>query len=132
MKRVLLALLLVSLAAPAFAQTVSTTQMQLANSQVFLTRLQYTLAQEAVVVKAEALATVCHTLRSAFASTVLATSRQSAADNAATIVGGTNVLAGSIIANVDPAKVDSTVTDAALFAQLATQWNALAKCDTGA
>lgn len=129
---VVLAVAFLILTEPAFAQNVSTTQMQLANSQTFITRIQYSLAQEAVVVKAEALATACHTLRSAFATVVLTTSRQAAADNAATIVGGTNVIAGTIIANADPAKVDSTITDASLFAQIAAQWNALSKCDTGA
>lgn len=131
MKRLLLALAFVLCAIPAFAQNVSTTQMQLASSQVFITRIQYSLVQQAIVVKAEALNTICHAQRSAFASQVLASSRQAAADNAAAIVGGANVVAATIIPNADQAKVDSTVTDASIFSQLSAQWNALSKCDTG-
>lgn len=112
---------------PAFAQNVSTTQMQL-NNQRFQDRIAYLLSQQAIVVKAEALATTCHTKRSLFADSIISAPQATAQITLTMISGSTNVVNTVIAVN---GTFDSSASDAALLAQVATLWNALSKCDTG-
>lgn len=111
-------------------QPESLTQMGLAQSTQFRTRLVYVLLQEARVVKAEPLATACHYQRSTYANGVLANAPQAAADAAPLVVGGVNLI-GTVVANPAAALVDSSATDAAILSQVATFWNVLSRCDTG-
>ncbi len=126
--RAFLILILLTIAWPVLAQNTSTTQMQLVNSTTFINRLQYLLTQQAVVVKAEALNTVCHTKRSLFADQIIASPIETARASSVMIAGSTNVIGTVIIAN---GVADSSASDAALLSQVATLWNALSKCDTG-
>lgn len=128
--RFLLAFILAfTFAAPAFAVDESATQMALVQSPPFLLRVQYLLVQQARVVKAEALNTTCHVKRSAFADTVFTTIQQTTIVMATAIVGGVNVI--GTVSGTAPTAV-SSATDAALLSQIATYWNAVSGCDTGA
>lgn len=131
MKRILFTLVFVLAAVPVFAQNTSTTQMQLttAAAQRFIDRVAYLLTQQAVVVKAEALATACHAARSTFASQVIAAPQTSAQASAVLLAGSTNVIGTVTVSG--SGLVDSSASDAALLSQIATSWNALSKCDTG-
>jgi len=130
MKKILFTLLLISFSLQVFAQNTSTTQMQLVNSSTFTNRLQYLLTQEAIVVLAEAHSTACHVQRFGFATQIIQNPAQMASQSSVMIAGSTNVV-GTVVTNVDPNKVDSSATDAALFSQIVSLWNALSKCDTG-
>lgn len=128
-KRLLGALVLTLLCStPAWAQNTSTTQMQLVTSQRFLDRVAYLLSQQAVVVKAEALSTTCHVLRSQFANEVISSPTGAAQSRAVLLAGSTNVI-GTVTGS--GATLDSSATDAALLSQIATSWNAMSRCDTG-
>lgn len=130
MKKFLVVLALLVAPAMLFAQNVSTTQMQLVNSTTFTNRLQYILSQQAIVVKAELLATTCHPKRSSFADVVINSPAAAASQVSVLIAGSTNVL-GTVIVNVNPNLVDSSASDAAILSQIATLWNVFSKCDTG-
>ena len=108
----------------------STTQMSLANSLQFRTRLMYLMTQQARTVKAEVLNTSCHSLRSNYANTVIGNPSSAAVNAAVMMVGGVNLI-GTVIGNTDPDLIDSSATDAAILSQVATFWNALSTCDTG-
>jgi len=109
----------------------SLTQMSLANSTTFRSRLMYLMVQEARTVKAEALATVGHAERSAYAGAVIDNPGALAQSAAVMLVGGINLIA-TVVTDLDPNKVDSSASDAAILSQIATFWSALANVDTGA
>src|SRR5437016_2839412 len=118
MKRFVFVVWCLGFAGSAAAQTpVSTTQMQLVTSTTFLNRIQYLLTQQAVVVKAEALATVCHGSRSLFANQVITAPAASASAAAVMLAGSTNVI-GTVVTNANPLLIDSSASDAALLSQI--------------
>jgi len=125
-----LACLLLLVATPSAQTPASLTQMSLAKSAQFLDRLQYSMAQVAVTVKAEALTLKCHDKRSVYADQVLADPLSKARQAAPTVVGGTNLI-GTVVTNADPNKIDTSATDAAIFSQVSTFWNPLSGCDSG-
>lgn len=107
----------------------SNTQMTLVTSPVFLQRVQYLAVQQARVVLAETGVGTTHAARATYAKSVVASPASRAAEASVMLVGGTNLI-GPAISGTSP-NVDSAVTDAALLAQIATFWNALAGIDTG-
>lgn len=143
MKRILFALALVFVTAPAFAQNTSTSQMQLVNSQTFTNRLQYLMAQQAASVLTEAQSDAvnadtfarytagCHTLRASYAATVIG-SPASAASQAAVLIAGGNFSGGVIVGTVVVVNglADSSANDTALAKAITDSWNSLAKCVT--
>lgn len=122
------ALVFVALTTPAFAQ-VSTTQMHLFGSPGFVARVQYLAMTHAIVVKGEALNTVCHVKRSAYADQVLQSLYGVQPSLIIAVVGGIN-LTSAMVTGTAP-NATSAATDAAIFSQIATFWNALSGCDTG-
>jgi hypothetical protein len=109
---------------------VSLQQMPLSTSSTFLQRCAYLMAQQALVIKAEALATAGHAYRSAYADRVIQNPYQAAANAAIMIVGGVNII-GTVETNADPNLIDSSANDAALFAQIVAMWNGLAGFNSG-
>lgn len=103
-------------------------QMWLARDPAFLHRLQYSMAQQARVVKSEPTSTPNHAARSNYATTVINNPAGMAAQAATVIVGGVNLI-GTIEAT-DNGPVTSA-TDPAILSQVATFWDALAGVDTG-
>ena len=97
---------------------------RLANSTNFLGRIEVMLAEEAKAIKAESTGTVNHAARAAYADQVLLNAATHALRWSPYIVGATNV-AGTITAN-DDGTVSSSVIDAALLSQIATDWNVFA------
>lgn len=133
MRRTLIALIFAAVATVTLAAQgapESTTQMSLVSSATFTNRLQYLMVQQARVVKAEALATACHAQRSVYATNVINSPAAFASVAAVMIVGGVNLI-GTVVPNEDPDLVDSSATDAQIFSQIATYWDALSGCDTG-
>jgi uncharacterized membrane protein YbaN (DUF454 family) len=129
MRRLILTLAFLTLAAPLFAQNTATVEMQLVNSPVFTTRIQYLLAQQAVIVLAEPKATVCHPYRVQFGQQVIANPATVAGTSSVTIASGTNLT--SVAVTGTGLTADSAATDAAIASQIATYWNALSRCETG-
>lgn len=129
--RVMLAVVMVcAIAAPAAAQLPeSTTQMRLAKDVDFLERVAYNMVKTAKDVKAEALATACHTQRSSYATNVINSPESFARVAAVMIVGGVNLI--GTVSFDGQGKPTSSVTDGALFSQINTFWSALSGCDTG-
>lgn len=130
MKRFLFVLAFLVMAPCAFAQNTSTTQMSLASSQAFVTRLQYLMGQQARTVATEALAGTCGSERKLYAAKLLNSTggaRQLSADAAPIVVGGINLI-GTVVGNANPNLVDSSATDASILSQIATFWNALSGC----
>lgn len=128
MRKLIIIIGLILVPTLASAQNVSTTQMQLITNQVFLNRIAYLMSQLAITVKAEALNTVCHTARTTLANSVITAPFDVARQSVILIAGSTNVV-GTVITTANG--FDSSVTDAALLAQISTLWNVLSKCDTG-
>lgn len=143
MRRLLLVLALLLLAAPAFAQNASTTQMQLVNSQTFTSRLQYLMVQQATAVLVEASSdavnadlsvrytVACHPLRYGYAIQVIGNPGLMASA-AAVLIAGANFSGGVIVGTVtgSGSTADSTANDTALAKAIADSWNTLAKCVT--
>lgn len=142
MRRLLLTLILLLLAAPVWAQNTSTTQMALARSDTFTARLQYLgwqIAAEVLVEPASAAAsgvipaysTGCHTLRVAFAQKFVKETAQGAL---ITVVGiaGTNVSGAVLVGTVtgSGSTADSTVADSVLLQAYRVQYNTFAGCFT--
>lgn len=109
----------------------SSTQMKLAKDADFLDRVAYNLVKTAVNVKAEALNTAGHAQRSLYANNVISAPESFARVASVMIVGGVNVI-GTVTIDEPTGKATSTITDAALFSQINTFWNALSGVDTGA
>jgi len=144
MKTLFAFLLVGSLAVPAFAAdpvVVSSTQMQLTTSPVFLGRIQYFLVSIAGGVLSEAHATVQHACRFAYAVGALGSPAQSAANVSALVAGSTNVVGTAVqwstptppnpLTNPYEGQWDSSASDAALLSQITTLFNTFARCDTG-
>lgn len=143
MKKLLLALSLLLLAAPVFAQNTSTTQMALVNSPVFTNRLQYLMVQQAVTVLTEAASDAvnadtfarytagCHTLRAAYANTVIQFPAEMAA-KASVMITGANFAGGVIVGTATGSGLlaDSSANDSSVAKAITDSWNALAKCVT--
>lgn len=142
MKQILFALLLTfGLALSAQAAdpvAVSSTQMQLTTSPVFLLRLQYFLVQQAGIVLAEAHATVCHLPRINYANAIIGSPAQAAA-NAAALISSSNV-GGAVIVGTAvqwspgsqyAGQWDTSAGDTAVQTAIVNDFNALARCDSG-
>lgn len=108
----------------------SVTQMQLVNSPIFLSRVQFLLAVQARVVLEETGVGATHDARARYASQVLAGPAGVAGVAAVTICGGPNLLPPETIIG-EPPEVDSSANDAEILSQIATFWNALAGIDSG-
>jgi hypothetical protein len=104
------------------ADNESTKQMELANSPVFLTRLQYSMMQAARTVLDEAWETPGHAMRANYARRVIDNPVGEAHDAAPLVVGGPNLI-NTVIGG--GATADSSATDAAIFAQVSSYWNPL-------
>lgn len=107
----------------------STTQMQLVGSPIFLSRMQYLLAQQARVVLAETGVGATHAARARYAQRVVSQCAAEASNASVLVVGGTNLIGAAITGT--PPNVDSAATDASVLSQIATFWNPLAGIDTG-
>jgi hypothetical protein len=127
-------------ASPALAQNTSTTQMQLVNSPVFTTRLQYLGVQvmKEVLEEAQSAAAngaipaytaACHTKRTAFATSFLYNPAGSAS-NTSVLVSGANfsgaVIVGTVIGS--GATADSSATDGAIQQAYRILMNTFAGC----
>lgn len=129
MRRVIGLILVALLTFPLVGAAIeSTDQMQLVGSPAFLSRIQYLLAQQARVVKAEALNTACHVSRSNYATAVLNNPAGIAPSAAVIIVGGINLI-GTVTGTAPNAT--SSASDAAILSQVSTFWSHLSGCDTG-
>jgi hypothetical protein len=105
----------------------SSLQMMLARDAAFLNRLNYLMLQTARGVKEEAPDTPYHAKRTAYATNVLNNSQVMVQQAAYVVVGGINIL-GTV--ELSDNGVITTATDAAIFSQVATFWNALAGVDS--
>lgn len=136
MKRILLALVLVLVAAPLlFAVENSNTYMPLASSPTFTSRVQYILAQEAPVIEAEAATGTytgaCHTLRAGLAVRVAQSPSSFAPVFAVFLATNINVTTGGALTGTTAAgTLDTPATDAALLAAVASLWSPIAGCVT--
>lgn len=114
------------------ANTISATegyfQDRLADSLEFQTTLKAQMIKTALVIKAEALNTPQHALRSAYASSVMNNPDEYARRAATTIVGTGNLLNKTTIVD---GNAQTTATDAEIFSQLGSSWTILAGGDTG-
>lgn len=111
---------LMSMAVQAGA-TAADLQMRLAKSEAFLAKVESQIVVYAIVVKGENTGTANHAARAAYADQVLANSAGHAVAWAVMLAGSANV-AGTITAH-DDGRVTSSVSDAALFSQIAAYWN---------
>ncbi len=109
---------------PPAAAAQSDVQMRLARQSDFLSRVESRLVVYAKVVKEEGALVANHTARAAYADQVLANSAAKAIQWAVYLSGSTNV-AGTLT-NGDDGRVYTSVTDAALDSQIATDWNLFA------
>lgn len=103
-------------------------QGRLAASPLFIATLKAQMIKVALVVKAEALSTPQHALRSSYASSVINSPDEYTNRAAATIVGTGNLL--NTVTVTDGVAVTSA-TDAAIFSQVSASWTILAGGDTG-
>lgn len=144
MKRCLLTLMialgLVVLAVPAFAQNTSTTQMNLVGAPIFQARLQYLgwiVAQEVLIEPASAgvngvipaYTTACHTQRLAFARNFINQPVAGALQMAIGVVG-TNVSGAVLVGSVIGPPWDSSQTDGQVSQAIRVQYNGVAGCFT--
>lgn len=104
-------------------------QMKLVHSSKFLDRVQYLVAQKARDVLGETGIGSTHATRAAYARLVLPNISSFAAVIAVVLVGGVNLIGTVVDDGVNP--VDSSATDAAIFSQIGTFWNALSGVDSG-
>jgi hypothetical protein len=104
-------------------------QDRLINSQIFLTILRAQLIKVALVVKAEALSTPQHALRSSYASLVLQNTDTYTRNAAPLIVASGNLL--NTITVTDGIAITSA-NESAIFSQVSSSWTILAGGDTGA
>lgn len=135
MKRFLIALLCVLVAAPLFAIENSDIYMPLVQSPVFTARAQYILAQEAPVIQVEAqtgtYTAACHTLRARLAVQVAQNPANYAPVFAVFLATNINVTtAGALTGTSAAGTLDSPVTDAALLAAVASLWSSVSGCVT--
>lgn len=103
-------------------------QKQLANSLVFIATLRAQMIKVALVVKAEALSTPQHSIRSSYASSVINSPDEYTNRAAATIVGTGNLLNTVTITD---GVATTSATDASIFSQVSASWTILAGGDTG-
>lgn len=136
MKRILLALLIVLVAAPQmFAVENSNTYFPLVSSPTFTGRVQYILAQEAPVIEVEAQSgsytAACHTLRAGLAVRVAQNPASYAPVFAVFLTTNINVTtAGALTGTSAAGTLDTPATDAALLAAVASLWPNVAGCVT--
>lgn len=141
MKRLFLALSMLVLARPAFAQQPSVTFMPLVASTQFLNRVQFNIVQTAPLVQVEAQAytpasgdthpstAVCHTLRAQLAASVARSPSAYAPIFAAhLLVNSAVTTAGALTGGGNTSILDTPATDAALFAAVASIWSTVAGC----
>lgn len=126
------------------AQNQSTTQMQLVQSPIFTTRLQYLgwqVAQEVLVEAATASAVgpipaytaPCHTRRVVFAQRFINSPTQGASEIAVGISGvnvSGAVIVGSVTSTGTPPVIDSSATDGAIQQAIRVLWNPFSGCAT--
>ena len=108
-------------------------QMQLAHDPSFLNRVQYLMTQDGIAVLSEVNTTPNHVLRVQLAHQVLNNPGQAANNASVAIVGSVNLVAANttVVVNSDGSlTVTTDATDAAILAQIATLWNALAGVST--
>lgn len=133
MKRVLLALLLLLLATPLFAQQNSITYMPLVYSQRFTDRVTYSITQQAPVVLTEAATGTytapCHTLRATLAAAIARGPQSYTVIFAAHLVTNINITSGGALTGSGPT-LDSPATDAAILAAVASLWSTVSGCFT--
>lgn len=110
--------------------TISPSQLEylLARSDVFTGRLQVSLTRIASTVLTETGGGSTHPARAAFAKYVMASPAAAANIAAIYLAQATNV-AGTI--TMEDAGATTSVTDAALESQIASDWNKLAGIDLG-
>jgi hypothetical protein len=99
--------------------------MKLAHDVDFLDRVQYELVTQALAVRNEDPGTAGHARRSAFAGDVLSSPASYAAVMAIGIVSNIN-LQDTVTVDPQTGKATTSVNDAALFATVASLWNAYA------
>jgi hypothetical protein len=97
----------------------------LGNDPQFRLRIQSLLVQQAGVVYAESGGTPNHATRVAYVKRVLSDPFAAAQIVAAVIVNRTNLVAGTTTYNFATGRVETSVTDAAISSQLATDWDML-------
>lgn len=105
----------------------SVLQMSLAQDPIFLKRLQYTMVQQARVVKEEPGDTPYHNLRTGYASQVLQNPQMTTMSASTMVVGGPNII-GTV--DLTDNGITTSATDAAIFAQVSTYWNTLSGVDS--
>ena len=141
MRRILLTLALLLVAASAFAQQPSVTFMPLAVSPQFQNRVQYLIAQDSPVIQVEAVAytpaggdthaatPACHSLRANLAASIARSPASFSAVFAVHLAGNINVTtAGALTGSGNT--LDTPATDAALIAAVAGLWSTIAGCIT--
>lgn len=97
----------------------------LGNDVQFIRRVQSLLIQQAGVVYAESGGTPNHAIRVAYAKEVLKNPGSIAQNVAAVIVNRTNLVGGNTTFNFATNHPETSVTDAAIQSQLATDWDML-------
>jgi hypothetical protein len=102
-------------------------QMTLARDTNFLTRLQYIMVQVARVVKEEAASVPGHAQRSNYASSVISSPAAAVPAASVMVVGGPNVIGTVTLEDSGPV---TSASDAALFSQVSSYWNALSGLDS--
>src|SRR5215813_6353068 len=100
----------------------------LGQDRTFIGRVMIQLLSQATLVLAESGSGPEHDLRIAYAQRVIASPRDMAAQAAPNLAQTTNVI-GTI--TIEDVGVVTSVTDAALVAQLAASWDTLAGIPTG-
>lgn len=143
MKRLLLTIALLLLAAPAFAQQPSVTFEPLVGSTQFLNRVQFNIVQTAPLIEVEVQAytpaggdthpstALCHTYRAQLAANVARSPDAYAKVFAEHLVVNSAVTtAGPLTGGGNTAITDTPATDAALFSAIAAIWSTVAGCIT--
>lgn len=122
MKKAILILCLALSSVSLYADADAGIQMRLADDAIFQRRIQYILMQEAFVVLAEPNNTFNHQNRVAFARQVQFGAAGIVANSyAIALVGRPNLVAATTTCNEDGCTTDAS--DAAIFSQIATDWN---------
>lgn len=133
MKRLLIALTLLLVATPLFAQQNSNTYMPLTHSDRFNDRVAYIVAMEAPVILTEAATgsytAPCHTLRAALAAAIARGPQSYVPIFAVHLVTNINITTGGALTGAGTT-LDSPATDAAILAAVASLWSTVAGCIT--
>lgn len=102
------------------------TQMALASSQHFVSRIEAALVKIAVQVVNESTATPLHAARLAYAQRVLGNPPSYAAAIAPVLVMRTNIFAAATTYDFEVASPVNAATDADIESQISTDWNIIA------